>query len=192
MTHLARIWWTVALRGLLAILFGALAIAWPGITVAVFVLLFGAYALVDGVFALVLALAGGVPNRETWGLLLEGLVGIGIGAATFAWPGITLLALVILIAVWAILLGVLALTAAGRLRHQIEGEWWVVLGGVVSVLFGVLLLVAPLAGALALAQIVGAYSVLSGVFLIVLAFRLRRWQAEGWAGRAGPGRGMTT
>ncbi len=173
MNVLARNWWTLALRGLLAILFGLAAFAWPGITLAVLVLLFGAYALVDGVFAIVAAVRTAERRGHWWVLLLEGLAGITAGILTFLWPGITAFVLLYLIAAWAIVTGVLEIIAAVRLRREIEGEWLLALSGVASVVFGLLLAVFPGAGALAVVWIIGAYALVFGLLLVALGFRLR-------------------
>ena len=156
---------------------------WPGMTLAVLVLLWGAYALVDGVLALISAFR--TNNDHRWGLLLEGLVGIGAGLVTFVWPGLTALVLLYIIAAWALITGVLELIAAFRLRRAIRDEWWLVLGGVASLLFGVVLLAAPAAGALALVWLIAAYAIVFGVLMVALALRLhgmgQRRQAVGVA-----------
>ncbi len=175
MILIAKNWWSLALRGLVAILLGILTFALPGITVSALVLLFGAYALVDGI----LNLAGAWRRsrlHERWGaLLIEGLVGVIVAIITFAWPAITAFALVIVIATWAIVTGIFEITAAFRLRKHIAGEWLLALIGVVSILFGALLLAAPLTGALVIALWFGGYAVVFGILLLALAFRLRSW-----------------
>lgn len=173
---LARHWWLLLLRGLISIAFGALAFAWPGITLASLVLLFGAFSFADGVFALIGALRGG--GREPWWLLvLEGLVGIGIGVLTVLSPGITALALLFYIAIWAIATGVLEIASAIALRKEIEHEWMLGLSGLASVVFGALLVARPGAGALAVLWIIGAYAVVFGALLVLLAFKVRRRSA---------------
>ena len=169
--EMTRYWWALAARGAFAVLFGVLAFLWPGVTLASLVLLFGAYALVDGAVALVHAVAGGGGVR--WPLALEGLVGVLAGIGTLAWPEITALALVYLIAAWAVVTGVFELVQAVRLRLVIENEWTLGLSGLASVVFGVLLAVWPAAGALAVVWLIGSYAVLFGVLLLALAFRLR-------------------
>lgn len=166
----SRHWWIFGLRGIAAILFGLLAFAWPGITLAVLVLLWGAYALVDGVLSLVSAFRTTQSHR--WSLLIEGLVGIAAGIGTFIWPGLTALVLLYIIAAWALITGVLELIAAVRLRRQVRDEWWLVLGGIASVVFGVLMLAMPAAGALAVVWLIAAYAIVFGVLLIGLAVRL--------------------
>jgi uncharacterized membrane protein HdeD (DUF308 family) len=164
-------WWVFALRGLAAVIFGILAFVWPDVTLAVLVLFWGAYALVDGILALVSAFRTGHDHR--WALLIEGIVGIGAGVVTFAYPGLTALVLVYIIAFWALITGLLEIVAAFRLRKVIDNEWWLVLSGALSLVFGIVLVAAPGAGALALVWVIGAYAVLFGIVLFALAFRLR-------------------
>ena len=169
--QLARHWWVIGLRGLAAILFGVLAFVWPGMTLAVLVLLFGAYALVDGVLTLVAAFRGGVQHRIV--MVVEGVVSVLAGLAAFVWPGLTALVLLYIIAFWAIVTGVLEIVAAIRVRRAISNELGLVIGGVLSVVFGVVLLIAPGAGALAVIFLIGAYAVVFGIALLGLAWRLR-------------------
>jgi uncharacterized membrane protein HdeD (DUF308 family) len=172
---LARNWWALVLRGLFAVLFGITAFAWPGITLGALVLLYGAYSLVDGVFAVAAALVGRPRGMPWWALLLEGLAGIAVGIMTVAWPGITALVLLYLIAAWAVATGVFEIVAAIRLRKEIRGEWILALSGVLSVLFGLALVVNPGAGALAVVWLIGAYAIAFGILLIALGFRLRSY-----------------
>ena len=173
MQTLVANWWALALRGLIGVVFGLLAIASPGLTLTALVLLYGAYAFLDGVLALVAAVRA-AERHGRWGwLALEGLAGIGAGIVTFAWPGITAIVLLYLIAAWALVTGILEIAAAVRLRSEIKGEWALVLAGVASVVFGVLLFLYPSAGALAVVWLIGAYALLFGLLMLVLAFRLR-------------------
>jgi uncharacterized membrane protein HdeD (DUF308 family) len=167
---LARHWWALALRGLLAVLFGVLTFIIPGLTLFYLVLLFGAYTILEGIFNLVSAFRA--PGHH-WPLVLEGILSILAGALTFVWPGLTALVLLYLIAFWAIFTGVLEITAGIRLRRHIDNEWLLILMGVLSVGFGLLLLVFPGAGALAIVLWIGAYAIVFGIALIALAFRLR-------------------
>lgn len=178
MMALARNWWALAIRGVAAIIFGLLALLLPGVTLAALILLFAAYALVDGIFNLVAALRGHTGERPRWLLTVEGLASIAAGIVAFALPGLTALVLVYVIAVWALITGVLEVVAAIRLRDEIPNEWWLVASGVLSVVFGLLLVIAPGAGVLALVLWVGAYAIVFGALLIGLAFRLRREQPE--------------
>ena len=170
---LSRNWWALALRGLLAVLFGLAAFFLPGITLTALILLFGAFALVDGVFAIVAAVRAEEHGARWWLLLAEGVFGVLIGILTFIWPGLTALVLLYFVAAWAIVTGVFEIAGAVRLRQEIEGEWALILGGVLSVIFGVLLAVLPGVGILALVWLIGAYAVVFGVLLIILAFRVR-------------------
>lgn len=174
MLHLlARHWWALALRGVFAVLFGLLTFLIPGITLLTLVLLFGAYAILDGIFDIISAVRA--PGRH-WPLVLEGVVGIIIGILTFIWPGITTMVLLYLIAFWAIFTGILEIVAGIRLREVIANEWLLILMGVLSVLFGFLILIFPGAGALAIVIWIGAYALLFGIMLIALAFLLRRFR----------------
>ena len=176
---LAQNWWAVAVRGIVAILFGLLTLVLPTLTLAALVFMFGAYALVEGVFNLVAAIRRGAAlSQPRWLLGLEGLVSVGAGVATFALPGLTALVLAYVIAGWALATGALEIAAAIRLRQYVRGEWALVLSGVLSLLFGVLMAAAPAAGALALVLWIGAYAVVFGALLLALAFRLRRWRGE--------------
>jgi len=175
---LTRNWGAIAIRGVAAILFGILAFALPGLTLAVLVLLFGAYALVDGIFNIVAAVRGRGTAQPWWVLLLEGIVSVAAGVVTFVLPGLTALTLVYVIAAWAVVTGVLEIVAAVRLRNQVTGEWRLVLGGVLSIVFGILMMLAPGAGALALVLWIGAYALVFGALLLALAFRLRRAHLE--------------
>ena len=174
--RLADAWWLVALRGVAAILFGILAIFWPGPTLLVLVLLFGIYAIVDGVFAIVSGVRGGEAGRRDWFLVVRGIAGILAGLIALAWPEISALALLIVIAAWAIVTGVVDIMAAYRLRHEIRGEWLLALGGIASIAFGVLLVLFPGAGALAVVWLIGAYAIVAGVLWLLLAWRLRERQ----------------
>jgi uncharacterized membrane protein HdeD (DUF308 family) len=169
--ELPRHWWVVALRGLAAIIFGILAFIWPGITLTVLILFYGAYAIVDGVLALFVAMRSG--GQHVWALVLEGIIGIGAGLIAFFWPAITALALLYVIAVWAILTGVVEVIAAIRFRQVITNEWAFILSGVLSVVFGLLLVIQPGAGALALVWLIGLYAILFGIGLLAFAWRLR-------------------
>lgn len=165
-------WWALALRGVAAIVFALIAFLWPGITATALILLFGAYALVDGVFALIAGLRAARQHGRSAPLLIEGVLNMGVGVIVFVWPGPALVALVYLIAIWAILTGV-ALIAAGIALIRHSGEWLLVLGGVVSILLGIVLFVQPEAGVVALSWWFGLYALLFGIALISAAFRIR-------------------
>jgi uncharacterized membrane protein HdeD (DUF308 family) len=164
----------VLLRGVVAILFGAIALVWPGLTLEVLVLFFGAYVLVDGVFAIIAALTHRTGHDRWWVLLLEGLVGIAAGIITFFLPGVATLALIYIIALWAIVTGVLEIIAGIGLRKEIQGEWLLAISGIVSLGLGVLLLVFPSAGEVTIIWLIGVYAILFGLMLLGLGLRLRR------------------
>jgi uncharacterized membrane protein HdeD (DUF308 family) len=181
---LVRNWWVVLLRGLAGILFGIITFISPDISLAALVLVFGAYALADGVLAIVSAIRWRGEIDRWWVLLLEGLAGVAAGIVTFVWPGISALALLYVIAAWALVTGVLEIVAAIRLRKIITGEWLLALIGIASVALGVMLALFPGPGALALVIWIGAYAMATGVLLVVLAFRLRSWGRSRDAQRA--------
>ena len=169
-------WWLLALRGLVAVLFGMLAFMWPGATLITLVWLFGAFALVNGVLSLVLATKAPKGYPKVGSLILGGLLGILAGLLAFVMPDITALGLLLLIAAWAIVTGIMELMAAVRLRKIINNEWLLVLAGIASVVFGILLLFQPAAGALVLIWWIGAWALHFGILLMVLAFRMRNWK----------------
>ena len=174
MVHaLAKNWWLLLLRGIAAIVFGLLAFAWPGLTLLTLILFYGAFALVDGVLAIIAAITGGSAAPRWW-LAIVGLLGIAAGLLTFLMPGLTAVVLLLFIAGWAIATGVFQIIGAIKLRKEIDNEWLLILCGVISVLFGVSMMLAPGAGALALIWVIGAYSVVIGALFVALAFRLRK------------------
>ena len=168
---LAKNWWAIGIRGVLGIVFGLIALFLPGATMLSLVLVFAAYAFADGVFGIVSAVRAARAHERWSYLLLEGLVNIAVAAVAVLWPGMTVVAFVFLVAFWAILTGVLELMAAFRLDF-IDGRGWLIFGGVVSVLYGALLIVAPMIGAVVLTWWLGAYALVFGVSLVVLAFKL--------------------
>ena len=175
-TTLAQNWWTLVVRGVAAIIFGILAYLWPDITFTVLVLFFGAYALWDGVFAVIGAFR--TQGERRWALILAGLVGIAAGLVTFFWPGAATLAILTIIAAWAIVTGVFEIIGAIRLRKEIEGEWFLLLSGLLSVLFGIALVIWPVAGLVAVTWMIGAYAIIFGILLIALGIRLRNWRGN--------------
>ena len=170
---LSRGWWLLLLRGLAAIAFGVLTWSQPGISLTVLILFFGAYSMADGILGIWTTVAGREHHDHWWVLLLEGLLGVGVGVLTFFAPGVTALALLFYIAIWAIGTGVLEIVAAIRLRKEIEGEWMLIVAGLASVFFGVLLMAQPGAGALAMLWLIGSYAMVFGVLLVLLAFKAR-------------------
>jgi uncharacterized membrane protein HdeD (DUF308 family) len=168
-------WWALAVRGLAGIIFGIITFIAPGITVAALVILFGAYALVDGIFSIIAAWRA-PDGGASWGaLLIEGIAGIVAGVLTFAWPIVTAAVLIFFIAGWAIVTGILEIVAGIRLRRLITREWILIAMGVLSVIFGIALAIAPGIGALVIALWIGSYALVFGALMLVLAFRLRTW-----------------
>lgn len=174
----ARDWWVFAIRGSAALVFGVLAFVWPETTLTVLVLLFGAYVLVDGV-SLLVALARGdaVARRHAWAVGIMGVLGIVAGVVTFAWPGLTALSLLYLVAFWAITTGTFQVIGAIALRRELDNEFWMALGGVASIVFGALLVIFPGDGLVTLVWLVGLWSVVFGVSSLGLAYRLHEIEA---------------
>jgi len=171
-------WWQVAVRGLIALIFGIMVLAWPGVALAILAIIFGAYVFVDGIFTLVAAVnykAGA--GRRTW-LFIRGIAGIIVGLITFFWPAITEIALVLLIAAWALVTGVMELVFAFRANQNTAIRWMFAISGILSLILGFLLLARPIIGALVIIWVIGAYAVLAGILLIILGFRLRNVKAS--------------
>jgi len=179
-TVLVRNWWALALRGLLAMLFGAAAFLLPGLTLAVLITLFGAYALIDGVLAIVAGVKAAEHHERFGSLLWRGLLGIAAGVIAFVLPGVTALVLTLIIGVWAMVTGVLEVVAAVHL-HRAHGEWLLIVNGALSVVLGLALIVAPGLGLLTLVWVVGGYAIFFGLIMLRLAFRLRARNIGGTA-----------
>ncbi len=171
--ELAKNWWLILLRGICAIIFGVLTFVWPGVTLVTLVLLYGAFALADGIFALGAAIAGRTPEPRWW-LALVGLLGIAAGIVTLLWPGMTAVILLFFIAAWAIASGVMQIVGAIRLRKEISDEWLLIASGVLSVLFGLVLLARPGLGALSMIFVIGAFAIVYGILEVMFSLRLRR------------------
>lgn len=170
----SRKWWVLVLRGFSAIGFGMLALLWPQVTVIVLVMLFGIFSLIDGIFTSVAALGHRREVGRWWLFFMEGLVGLGVGAFALLRPSTMTVALLYLIAVWALLTGIFEIASGVRLRKQIKGEWLLILTGVLSMVFGVLLILWPGPGLMTLVLLLAVYSILFGLLLIALGVRARR------------------
>jgi uncharacterized membrane protein HdeD (DUF308 family) len=169
---LVRNWWALALRGALAVLFGVVAFVMPGLTLAVLIALFGAYALIDGILAIVAGVKAAEHHERFGSLLWRGAVGIAAGLVAFILPAATAVVLTLIVGVWAMITGVLEIVAAVHL-HRAHGEWLLIASGVLSVVFGIMLVVAPGFGMLTLVWIIGGYAIVFGLIMLILAFRLR-------------------
>ncbi len=176
---LSRYWWLLALRGLIAIIFGVLAFFLPGMTMLTLVFLFGFYAILNGILALAHACSAPKGYPRFGALIFTGIISIAAGVLAFIWPGITALSLVLLIAAWAIVNGIFEIAVAIRLRRMLQHEWLLALGGILSILLGIIIGLQPAAGALALLWWIGGFAIVFGVLLIALAFRLRREDFSG-------------
>jgi uncharacterized membrane protein HdeD (DUF308 family) len=171
-------WDLVLLRGIMAILFGIAALVMPAITLVVLVVLFGAYALISGVMNTIMAIKDRKEQHDWWLWLLLGLVSIAAGVLTFVWPGSTAISLFYLIVAWAITSGLMEIILAIQLRKVIEGEWLMLLNGILSVVFGIICTVQPVAGALSILWLISIYAIAYGTAMVVLAFRLRNLAAK--------------
>jgi uncharacterized membrane protein HdeD (DUF308 family) len=171
---LTRYWWIPVIRGICGIVFGVLAFAFPAAALAVIVLWFGAWALVDGVFSVVGAIAGRGTNREWVFDLIGGLLGIAVGILTFHSPGITALGLLLYIAAWSLVRGVVDIAVAIKLRRELAGEWLLILAGIASIAFAVLLLWNPGPGALALLWLIATYAIVFGLLAVIFGFKIRK------------------
>lgn len=179
MKHLLVSNWDMFLvRGILAILFGIATLLMPAITLVVLVVLFGAYALVDGIVLSILAFKNRRIDTDWWLMLLTGLVSIAAGVLTFVWPAITAVSLFYVIVAWAFVTGIFEVIYAIRFRKVIQGEWLLVLDGILTVAFGILLIAQPVAGALTVLWMIGVYAIAYGGILVVLAFQLRNLEAK--------------
>jgi uncharacterized membrane protein HdeD (DUF308 family) len=175
---LVQNWWLFLLRGILGIIFGLLALIFPGPTMLSLVLLFSAYMLVDGITGIISAVRAIRRKEDRWGLLIfEGLLNIAVGIAAVVWPDLTVIAFVWLVAAWAIVTGGL-MTAVGFRLNIEHGRWWMVLGGLLSLAYGVLLIITPLIGAIVLTWWIGAYALVFGIALVIFSLKLRSRQHE--------------
>ena len=171
---LSRNWWAFLLRGIIAVVFGVIAISMPVAAFLSIVFVFGVFALVDGIFTIVSAFTSNAKSENWWWLILEGLFGILIGVLTLVQPAAMSEAWLLLIGAWAIVTGVLEIITAIRLRKEITGEFWLILGGLISIAFGAFILATPVAGAFAIGFVIGIYALVFGVAFIMLALKLRK------------------
>ena len=174
--EISRNWWVLLMRGILAVIFGILALTKPGVTLAVLVMFFGTYYLVDGAFSIVTSLTAPKGYRGWMWLLVSGIAGVIIGLLTFFMPHMTALVLLYYFIAWLIVTGLMQVVAGIRLRKQISGEFFLIAGGILTVVFGLYLLVNPGVGALAVIWLIGAYAIVFGVIMIIVSFRLRSWR----------------
>jgi uncharacterized membrane protein HdeD (DUF308 family) len=181
---LVRNWWALALRGVAAIVFGLIALLAPGFVVLWLALLFGAYALVDGIFAIVAGIRAAERHERWWPFALEGVASVVVGVIALVMPVAAALALLYFVSAWAILTGVLRISAAIRLRKEIRGEWLLILNGALSVLLGILIVARPAIGFVTLVWVLGAYAMVYGVVLVGLGFKLRGQRQRAGAARA--------
>ena len=182
----ARSWWVLLLRGLFAMALGALVFTRPAWTLGTVVLAFGIYAVFEGASALFTAIGGWRHRDDRWLLLLEALIGIAVGYITLRTPAITAVVVIFLIAAWALATGVIRIVEGVRLRRTIPGEVWMVLGGIASVIFALIVMMRPLAGALAMVQVIGVFALILGMTEVMLSFRVRSARRVDWSGVSEP------
>lgn len=182
---LTTTWWVLLIRGALAIIFGIVALVWPGITILALVILFGAFAIVNGIFNLFAGFRG-VPGQSRGWLIFSGIIGVLAGIVALVWPGISALALLLVIAAWFVVTGVFEIIGAIAMRKQIDGEWLLIVSGVLSVIFGVVLFIWPAPGALAITWLIGIFAIILGIALIFLAFRVKKYGASAEYGGTAP------
>jgi uncharacterized membrane protein HdeD (DUF308 family) len=174
----SRIWWALALRGALAVIFGLVALFSSRTTLLALIYVFGIFAVLNGLVALVTAVRAGEAHRRWVWLAVMGLFGVAAGIVSFVWPGITALAFVYLIAAWAIITGVAEITFALSWPDTLAHPWLAAISGALSVLFGILLAVWPRAGVLTLVWLLGVYAILYGLTLLYYAYRLQALRHE--------------
>ena len=174
----SQVWWAIVLRGVLAILFGVVALFFTGQTLLALVWVFGVYAVLNGLFALVAAVRAGEAHRRWGWLTFAGIVSIVAGVVAFVWPGLTALTLVLIIAAWAIILGVAEIAFALAMPDTLAHPWIAALSGAVSVLYGVVLAVWPRSGAVALTWLLGIYAIVYGAMLLYYANRLQALRGD--------------
>lgn len=173
-----RNWWVFLLRGLLAVIFGVLALVWPEITLITLVILFGGFVLLEGILNLLIGIVSSETNRRWWVTLIEGILGIGVAVLTFVWPNLTAVVLLYFIAAWALITGILEIMTAIRLRRMLEREWVMILNGAISIIFALLLFIFPGESAISLVWLFGVFVIIIGILLIILGFRLRKFRHE--------------
>ena len=177
-TILTEKWWLWLIRGFAGVLFGILAFLWPALTLEILIYILGAYLLIDGIFNLIAAISNRKKTNIWWIVLLEGMAGTFAGILSFLWPQITALALLFIVAVWAIFTGILEIIEAVRLRKQIQGEWLLILSGLLSFVFGILLLIWPGSGLVVIVWIFAFYAILFGFTLVFLSFKIKKVQQD--------------
>lgn len=176
--RLADNWWLLVLRGVLAIIFGIVAWVWPGLNLTTLIILVGAWLLVDGAFQIVFAILNRARVDSVLPLIIGGLISVIGGIVILAWPGLSAIALIYLIGAWAVITGIFEIVAAIQLRKEIENEWAIGIGGLISIAFGAVVLIFPGDGAVALVWLIGIFAIVLGIALIAAGFRLRSWRND--------------
>ena len=171
--NLAKNWWLLALKGVFAIIFGILILAWPGLTIEVLVIIYGVFALVGGILSMIIGLFTIGKYSNWWVMFLEGVLGFIVGGIVLKWPAISLLLLVVIIGLWAIISGIIQIITAIFVRQEIKNEWLMGLSGLISLLFGLVILSWPISSIIVVSWLIGFYALLLGIFLIVFGFQIK-------------------
>ena len=171
--NLAKMWWLLALRGVFAILFGIVILAWPALTIEVLVIIYGVFALVGGILSMIIGLFTIGKYSNWWVMFLEGVLGFIVGGIVLKWPAISLLLLVVIIGLWAIISGIIQIITAIFVRQEIKNEWLMGLSGLISLLFGLVILSWPISSIIVVSWLIGFYALLLGIFLIVFGFQIK-------------------
>ena len=174
----ARSWWVYIVRGVLALVFGLFAYLNPAITMKILLIFFGIFIFIEGLLAIVGSIAGRKYSDIWWLVLLEGIAGVIIGVITFTRPAVTGMVLIVFVALWAIWSGLFRIITAIRLRKELDSEWLLIFGGIISILFGVMLFAHPGAGIVAIAWLIGFFASMSGILMITFGIKARKFQKE--------------
>ena len=176
--NLAKNWWLLALRGLFAILFGIVILAWPGLTIEILVIIYGVFALVGGILSIIIGLFSIGKSSNWWVMFLEGILGFIVGGIVLKWPAISLLLLIVIIGLWAIISGIIQIITAIFVRQEIKNEWLMGLSGLISLLFGLVILSWPISSIIVVSWLIGFYALLLGIFLIVFGFQVKAYRSK--------------
>lgn len=165
-------------RGIIALAFGLVAIIWPGITLNMLVILFAIFAIIDGASSVITAIVTGRKSDRWWSLVLEGIVGLVVGAIMLVWPDITLLVFIYLIAIWAIVTGLFEFAISFSLKEVKSARWFMLVAGIVSLILGILIFFYPKASLVVIAWLIGIYAIVFGIILLAVGIQLSRMKKK--------------